>query len=153
MAETVTSVFGGHMTETVERRRDTQDTVQAWSLTSLHEKLINMKRIATEPQQADHGPSGTQESKECRIGRLEVAHRLIVTIAILAFAVGAFFGAGPTEAGLLNSFGICFLGLAVLVWFAWKPMMGGLREAVPTPTGWGLGAPAPLPPSSKLKPK
>ena len=110
-----------------------------------------MKRIATEPQQADHDPSGTQESKECRIGRLEVAHRLIVTIAILAFAVGAFFGAGPTEAGLLNSFGICFLGLAVLVWFAWKPMMGGLREAVPTPTGWGLGAPAPLPPSSKLE--
>src|SRR3954465_2477338 len=32
--------------------------VQAWSLTSLHEKLIKIKRIATEPQQADHGPSG-----------------------------------------------------------------------------------------------
>src|SRR3954453_12522536 len=28
---------------------------------------------------------------------------------------------------------------------------GCLREAVPTPTGWGLGAPAPLPPSSKLE--
>src|SRR5947209_9482616 len=109
-----------------------------------------MKRIATEPQQADHGPFGAQESKECRIGRLEVALRLIVTIAILAFAVGAFFGAGPTEAGLLNSFGICFLGLAVLAWFAWKPMTGGLMEAVPTSTGLGLCAPGAIHPSYKL---
>jgi hypothetical protein len=58
-----------------------------------------------------------------------MARRLITTVAILAFAVGAFFGAGPTEAGPLNSFGICFLGLAVLVWFAWKPMMAGLSQS------------------------
>ena len=58
-----------------------------------------------------------------------MAGRLIMTIAILAFAVLAFFGFGPTEGGPFNSFGICFLGLAVLIWFAWRPMIAGLSQS------------------------
>ena len=52
--------------------------------------------------------------------------RLIATTVILAFAVGAFCGAGPTQAGPINPFGMFFVGLAVLIWFAWKPLSGGL---------------------------
>lgn len=51
--------------------------------------------------------------------------RLFVTIVLLAFAVGAFFGAGPTTVRP-SPFGIFFLGVAILVWFAWKPMRAGL---------------------------
>ena len=58
-----------------------------------------------------------------------MACRLITVIAILAFAAGAFFGVGPTEASPLNSFGLSFLGLAILVWFAWKPIMDGLSQS------------------------
>jgi hypothetical protein len=53
--------------------------------------------------------------------------RLIVTLGLIGFAVGAFCGAGPTSSPV-SPFGIFFLGLAALAWFAWKPIAGGLRQ-------------------------
>lgn len=50
--------------------------------------------------------------------------RVIVTIAALAFAIGAFCGAGPTTV-VPNPFGLLFLGIAIFLWFAWKPMSAG----------------------------
>src|SRR5437763_10050940 len=63
-----------------------------------------------------------------RMGRRVMVARLVTTITVLAFAIGAFFGAGPTEAGPFNSFGLSFLGVAGLVWFAWKPMSRGFDQ-------------------------
>jgi hypothetical protein len=48
-------------------------------------------------------------------------------MAALAFAVGAFCGAGPTTVSP-SPFGFFFLGIAVLVWFAWKPMNEGFNR-------------------------
>jgi hypothetical protein len=50
--------------------------------------------------------------------------RALATMAALAFAVGAFCGAAPTTVSP-NPFGFFFIGIAVLVWFAWKSMTGG----------------------------
>jgi len=77
--------------------------------------------------------------------------RLLATLVMLLLAFLAFWSNALNGGYFTTITGFLFLFLAVLVWFAWKPIMGGLREAVPTPTGWGLGAPAPLPPSSKLE--
>jgi hypothetical protein len=57
-----------------------------------------------------------------------MAPRFLATIVILVFAIGAFCGWGPTRVGPINPFGVFFLGLAVLVWFAWKPMSAGLDQ-------------------------
>ena len=54
--------------------------------------------------------------------------RLITTATLLAFSIGAFFGAGPTEASPLNSFGLAFLAFAGLVWFSWKHMTSGFDQ-------------------------
>jgi hypothetical protein len=51
--------------------------------------------------------------------------RLIVTLGLVAFAIGAFLGAGPTQV-TPNPFGLLFLGLSALAWFGWKSMMSGL---------------------------
>lgn len=53
--------------------------------------------------------------------------RLIVALGLIAFALGAFLGAGPTQVRP-NPFGLFFLGLAALAWFAWKPMMSGFSS-------------------------
>jgi len=53
--------------------------------------------------------------------------RLIVTLGLIGFAIGAFCGAGPTT-NAVSPFGIFFLGLAALAWFAWKPIVGGLSQ-------------------------
>ena len=54
-----------------------------------------------------------------------MALRLISTLAALAFAVGAFCGAGPTAVSP-SPFGFFFVGIAAPIWFAWRPMAGGL---------------------------
>ena len=54
--------------------------------------------------------------------------RLIVIAAVLLLAVGGFLGAGPMPGGPFNPFGLLFLGVAALVWFAWEPMKAGLEE-------------------------
>jgi hypothetical protein len=53
--------------------------------------------------------------------------RIATTIFFVVFAIGAFCGAGPTRVSP-NPFGFLFLGLAALVWFAWKPMSAGLDQ-------------------------
>jgi hypothetical protein len=60
--------------------------------------------------------------------RVQMVLRLVTTIVVLLFAIGAFCGAGPTRVGPVNPFGIFFLGLAALVWFAWKPMSAGFDQ-------------------------
>lgn len=54
--------------------------------------------------------------------------RLIMIAAVLLLAVGGFLGAGPMPGGPLNPFGLLFLGVAALVWFAWEPMKAGVEE-------------------------
>ena len=63
-----------------------------------------------------------------------------VTIAALLLALIAFLGGGPTEGGLLNPFGILFVFLAVLAWFAWDAILGGFASA----RSGGEGADLPL---------
>ncbi|MFZ2008307.1 MAG: hypothetical protein WAV02_24720, partial [Stellaceae bacterium] len=53
--------------------------------------------------------------------------RLIVIAAVLLLSVGGFLGAGPMPGGPFNPFGLLFLGVAGLVWFAWEPMKAGLE--------------------------
>lgn len=53
--------------------------------------------------------------------------RLVVTIGLIGFAIGAFCGAGPTTSAV-SSFGIFFLALPALAWFAWKTIVGGLSQ-------------------------
>jgi hypothetical protein len=45
--------------------------------------------------------------------------RVLVTLALLAFGIGAFFGASPTQVQP-NPFGIAFLAIAGGVWFGWN---------------------------------
>lgn len=54
--------------------------------------------------------------------------RLIVTLGLIAFGIGAFLGAGPTPPFTPNPFGLLFLGLAALAWFGWKTIMSGLNS-------------------------
>jgi hypothetical protein len=51
--------------------------------------------------------------------------RIGVTLAAALLALIAFLGGGPTEAGLLNPFGLLFAFLAILAWFAWDAVIGG----------------------------
>ena len=51
--------------------------------------------------------------------------RLIVTTILLLLAAGAFFGAAPIPASPLNPFGILFLTIAGVVWFAWDVFREG----------------------------
>jgi hypothetical protein len=48
-----------------------------------------------------------------------MAARIFFTAVAVMMAVGAFCGAGPTSGGLLDLFGILFLFVAWLIWFAW----------------------------------
>jgi len=69
-----------------------------------------------------------------------MAARIGVTVAALLLAAIAFLGGAPTPAGLLNPFGILFLFLAVLIWFAWDKIVGGYASGRPA----GEGAELPL---------
>jgi hypothetical protein len=54
-----------------------------------------------------------------------MAARIGVTVAALLLALIAFMGGGPAAPGLLNPFGLLFLFLALLAWFAWDAIVGG----------------------------
>jgi hypothetical protein len=56
--------------------------------------------------------------------------RLLVTAVLLLFAVGAFCGASPVQAGPFNPFGWLFLGLSALVWFKWTIISGTFSPAL-----------------------
>jgi hypothetical protein len=51
--------------------------------------------------------------------------KIFFTAAAFLMAVGAFCGGGPTSGGLLDPFGIFFLFVAVLIWFAWGAIQEG----------------------------
>jgi hypothetical protein len=70
----------------------------------------------------------------------DMAARIGVTIVALLLAAIAFLGGGPMPAGLLNPFGILFLFLAVLIWFAWETILGGFASG----RSAGEGAELPL---------
>ena len=61
--------------------------------------------------------------------------RVGVTVAALLLALVAFLGGGPTDAGLFNPFGILFVILAGLAWFAWDAVIGGYTSAGSGPDG------------------
>jgi hypothetical protein len=70
---------------------------------------------------------------------MNVSARKGVTVAALLFALIAFLGGGPTPGGFLDPFGILFLFLAVLTWFAWDKILGGYSSS-----SGGDGAELPL---------
>jgi hypothetical protein len=58
----------------------------------------------------------------------EMAARIFFSIAALPMAVGAFCGGGPTTGGLADPFGIVFLLVAMLIWFAWGAIQEGFSS-------------------------
>jgi hypothetical protein len=55
--------------------------------------------------------------------------RVIATIASVALGVYAFWGDAMGAGHVLNPFGILFLLLAGLIWFAWEPIREGFKSA------------------------
>jgi hypothetical protein len=51
--------------------------------------------------------------------------RIGMTIVAVLLATIAFLGGGPTAGGLLDPFGIFWVFLAILIWFAWAKIVGG----------------------------
>ena len=78
--------------------------------------------------------------------------RILVTLVVLGFAIGAFCGAGPTRMGLFDPFGIFFLFVAAFVWFKWhrlkpgfdRPVMDDIAQSYWGPDG-GSGPKVPEP--------
>ena len=55
--------------------------------------------------------------------------RIVVTLVVLGFAIGAFCGAGPTTVQP-SPFGLLFLFAAAFVWFKWERFRAGFSRAV-----------------------
>ena len=55
--------------------------------------------------------------------------RVIATVVVLALGIYAFWGDAMGAGHLLNPFGILFLLLAGLIWFAWGPIREGFKSA------------------------
>lgn len=55
--------------------------------------------------------------------------RISITAVIVVLAIGGFCGFGPTAASAFNPFGVLFAVLAVVVWFAWRPLSDGFVSA------------------------
>ena len=55
--------------------------------------------------------------------------RIAATVAALAFAIGAFCGAAPTDASRVP-FGIFFLLIAAFIWFKWQRFKYGFDRPV-----------------------
>lgn len=54
--------------------------------------------------------------------------RVFVTAILLLLAIGGFFGAAPTAASVFNPFGLLFLALAGVTWFAWDIVREGFAS-------------------------
>jgi hypothetical protein len=67
-----------------------------------------------------------------------------MTLVVLAFAIGAFCGAGPTTVQP-SPFGLLFLVVAAFVWFKWnrfkpgfdRPVMDDIAQSYWRPDGSG----------------
>ena len=55
--------------------------------------------------------------------------RAIATVVALALGIYAFWGDAMGAGHVLNPFGILFLLLAGLIWFAWEPIREGFKSA------------------------
>ena len=55
--------------------------------------------------------------------------RISATAAALLLAFNAFWGDALGAGHVLNPFGILFLLLAALIWFAWNPLREGFTSA------------------------
>ena len=55
--------------------------------------------------------------------------RAIATVVALALGIYAFWGDAMGAGDVLNPFGILFLLLAGLIWFAWGPIREGFKSA------------------------
>jgi len=55
--------------------------------------------------------------------------RAIATVVALALGIYAFWGDAMGAGHVLNPFGILFLLLAGLIWFAWGPIREGFKSA------------------------
>ena len=55
--------------------------------------------------------------------------RAIATVVALALGIYAFWDDAMGAGHVLNPFGILFLLLAGLIWFAWEPIREGFKSA------------------------
>ncbi|HEY7540168.1 MAG TPA: hypothetical protein VIF11_08515 [Methylomirabilota bacterium] len=55
--------------------------------------------------------------------------RVIATMVVAALGIYAFWGDAMGSGRVFNPFGILFLLLAGLIWFAWGPIREGFRSA------------------------
>jgi hypothetical protein len=72
--------------------------------------------------------------------------RILVTGVMLVLAAGAFFGATQLPSGPLSPFGILFLTIAGVIWFAWREIcegfsygLGSSRDSAELPLAAGFG--------------
>jgi hypothetical protein len=72
--------------------------------------------------------------------------RILVTGVMLVLAAGAFFGATQLPPGPLNPFGVLFLTIAGVIWFAWQELREGFsygagsrRDSAELPLAAGFG--------------
>ena len=73
--------------------------------------------------------------------------RILVTGIMLVLAAGGFFGATQIPADPLDPFGILFLTIAGVIWFAWHEIRAGFayspgssRDSAELPIATGFGA-------------
>jgi len=55
--------------------------------------------------------------------------RVIATVVVVALGIYAFWGDAMGAGHILNPFGILFLLLAGLIWFAWEPIRESFKSA------------------------
>jgi hypothetical protein len=83
---------------------------------------------------------GQEWRRSDKSGGSPMAARVGMTIAAALLALIAFLGGGPTAGGLLDPFGLFWVFLAVLIWFAWDKVVRGYASS----KGGGDGAELPL---------
>ena len=54
--------------------------------------------------------------------------RISATLIMFLLAIYAFWGNALGVGHFFNPFGILFLGLTILTWFAWRPIRDGFRS-------------------------
>jgi hypothetical protein len=96
-------------------------------------KLAHPRRLRGRPETA--GRTARIRLEFSSQTEVSVLARVGVTLAALLLALIAFLGGGPVEAGLLNPFGILFVILALLAWFAWDAVIGGYTSDGSGPDG------------------
>ncbi|MGH7111675.1 MAG: hypothetical protein ACREFK_14755 [Stellaceae bacterium] len=63
------------------------------------------------------------------IERKSMTSRIIATLLMLFLATYAFWSNALEKGHFFDPFGLLFLVLAIIVWFAWRPICGAVRSA------------------------